>query len=175
MDESSDRHRRCHSCCLTAPSLTSRHTHLVTLVTSRRSGRWTLLQDKARRATNTGGGGGKDRVGPTVRAAQRRPPRSRLARPATRRDRAPEYEKCTNVNKLGNALFLNLQRQMCTAIHVYLADVFLSMMSSNLLTGGGTEQIYRTLRLTALFVLLTLSFNFLFPCCCSAFHEPDNW
>ena len=59
--------------------------------------------------------------------------------------------------------------------NVYLADVFLSMMSSNLLTGGGTEQIYRTLRLTALFVVLTLSFNFLSPCCCSAFHEPDNW
>ena len=29
MDESSDRHRRCHSCCLTAPSLTSTRAHTL--------------------------------------------------------------------------------------------------------------------------------------------------
>ena len=175
MDESSDSHRRCHSCCLTAPSLTSTRAHTL-------GHTWSLA----------GGGAGGGRccrpglrltlvlvVGRTgwdprseqLSAGPHDPGWPGLQVDETERQNTKSAQMSTN----WETPWSKIHKERCARLDVYLAEVFLSMMSANLLTGGGKEQIYRTLRLTALFVLLTLSFNFLFPCCCSAFHEPNNW
>ena len=144
------------------------------LVTSRR---WTLLQTRARSATNTGvvvGRTGWDPRSEQLSAGPHDPGWPGLQLDETERQNTKSAQMSTNWETPCSKIY----KDRCVRLsmyNVYLADVFLSMMSANLLTGRGKEQIYRTLRLTALFVLLTLPFNFLFPYCCAAFHEPDNW